>query len=261
MNLDLLRASPICNIKPPEGYAWTPPPINVAFQFCSRDYGQALRVLEWNRDLAIQKNNSIHLITDEGFRCNTAIQIANESWANVYLHHIKPCGLKWPLCNNHAFAETCKIMKGTGKPWLLWETDMIPSRIDWLQRLEEEYSQAKRPFMGAWMDCFDILNGGAIYPPDVMAWTPEWFSNPMANNLAYDCAIAPSIIWFSHPANHMMPNIFNSRPNGRPSGIVEKVPVWTKQMFDWVHTHHTCIIHRDKTGATIDFLRKKLSIN
>ena len=259
MTEDMLRRAPKCRTSPPEGYAWTPPPLNVAFQFCARDYAQALRVLEWSAELGHQKN-TIHLVTDEGFACNTAIQIANDSWGECYLHRIKPCNLGWPASNNHAFAETCKIMKDHGRPWLLWETDMIPSHPDWLRKLEDEYSKAGRPFMGAWVDCFDLINGGAIYPPDVALWSPSFFDQLPTNQPAFDCVIAPDIIWFSHAANHMMPNIFYSRNNGRPAGLMPNLPVWTQAMFDWVHTHDTCIIHRDKQGKTIDFLRAKFAI-
>lgn len=260
MNQDLFRRSPVCRTSPPQNYQWSAPPLKVAFQFCGRDYAQALRVLEWSSKLQKQ-TNEIHLITDEGFVCTSAIDIATKSWGKCIVHRIKPCGLKWPACNNHVFAKTCEIMKDLGSPWLLWETDMIPARPDWLQRLEEEYSTAKRPFMGAWVDYFDLLNGGAIYPPDVVSWSPTFFGQSPEKQFAFDCVIAPDIIWFTHPANHLMPNIFYMRPNGRPAGIIATLPSWSKQMFDWVHTHETCLIHRDKKGQTIEFLRAKLGIN
>lgn len=260
MTQDLIRRAPKCRTSPPEGYAWTPPPFNVAFQFCSRDYSLALRVLEWSSQLKHQPNE-IHLITDEGFICTSAIDIATRSWAKCVVHRIKPCDLKWPASNNYVFAKTCGIMKGYGKPWLLWETDMIPAQVDWLQRLENEYTKAKRPFMGAWVDYFDLINGGAVYPPDVEAWSPTFFGQPPEKQLAFDCVIAPDIVWFAHPANHLMPNIFYMRPNGRPAGLTPTLPSWSQQMFDWVHTHDTCLIHRDKKGKTIEFLKVKLGID
>jgi hypothetical protein len=259
MNPDLMRGSPVCRTAPPEGYQWELPPFNVVFQFCAKDYGQALKVLQWSHDLAKQPN-TIHLVTDEGFRCNTAIQIAHKSWGNVVLHHVKPCASPWPACNNHVFAETCRIMQGTGKPWLLWETDMIPARQDWLQALENEYSRACRPFMGAWVEAYDILNGGAVYPSDVISWSPSFFGASPIHQTAFDCAMAPDVIWFTHPVNHMMANVFFTRPNGRPTLMAPIVPVWNRELFDWVVTHNTCLIHRDKKGKTIEFLREKFGI-
>lgn len=254
-----LRSAPACRTSQPEGYLWEAPPLEVVFQFCHRDYNQALKVLKWSADLNKQPN-TIHLVTDEGFRCDGAERIARASWKNVHIHRISPCNLGWPRSNNHAFVETCKIMKDGKSPWLLWETDMIPTRKDWLQQLEKEYAIAKKPFMGAWVDSYDLMNGGAIYPSDVMAWCPQFFNNHNAVAEGYDMAMAPEMVWFMHPANHMMPNIFNSRSNGRPSGLNSNVPVWTQEMFDWVCTHNVCIIHRDKSGDTIDFLRKRLGL-
>jgi hypothetical protein len=137
---------------------------------------------------------------------------------------------------------------------------MIPAQPNWLQKLENEYSKVKRPFMGAWVDCFDLINGGAIYPPDVVSWSPSFFNQSPTDQQAFDCVIAPDIIWFSHAVNHMMPNIFYTRNNGRPAGLMPNLPVWNRAMFDWVHTHSTCLIHRDKKGETIGFLREKFAI-
>jgi hypothetical protein len=256
---DLFRRAPRCRTTPPDGYVWTPPPLNLAFLFCSRDYGQAIKVLNWAKDLGKQPNE-IHLIVDEGMDCSEAVELSIKSFGKSVVHYIPKCNMPWPACNNHAFAETCKIMRGLGKPWLLWETDMIPAQPDWVARLEAEYQKAKRPFMGAWVDCFDHINGGAIYPHDVISWCPKFFSLPATSQMAFDCAIAPEIIWFSHAVNHMMPNIFYSRNNGRPAGLIPNPTLWNPRVFDWVHTHDTCIIHRDKRGDCIDFLRNKFGI-
>lgn len=257
---DLLRRAPSCRTEPPAGYIWTPPPFAVVFQFCDRDKEQAVRVLNWQTELCPKQPNELHLLTDEGVECDDLVRIAQASWQKVHLHRIQPVKGKWPQGNNHAFAETCRIMGQFVKPWLLWETDAIPAKPDWLQVLEAEYAKAKRPFMGAWVEHYDILNGGAIYPPDVLPWILNFMRRPAVDQMAYDCAVAPELIWYVHPASHLMPNIFYSRSNGRPGGIGIKPnpPEWTKRMFEWVCTHDVCLLHRDKAGACIEFLREKL---
>lgn len=255
---NLMTDSPVCAVSPPKNYKWKPSPFHVVFQFCGKDYGQAIKVLEWSRDLAKQPNNELHLVTDEGFMCDTLLDIVRSSWGKIVLHRIKPCSAAWPACNNHVFAQTCRIMKKLGRPWLLWETDMIPAKPDWLQALEKEYDQAQKPFMGSWVEAYDILNGGAIYPPDVIAWCGQFFEGSAIAQPAFDCAIAPSIIWFTHPANHMIANVFFTKANGRPSIATPNLPSWDKRLFDWVMTHNMCLIHRDKKGETIKFLRERL---
>ena len=257
---DLLRRAPQCRKEPPPGYVWTPPPINVVFTFCERDKEQATRVLNWQAELAPHQPNDLHLLTDEGVECSELVRIAQSSWQKVHLHRIAPCPLKWPACNNHTFVEVCKIVAQFKKPWLLWETDMIPTKSDWLQCLEAEYVTAKRPFMGAWVDEYDILNGGALYPANVLEWIPNFLKKPAVDQIAYDCAIAPEIINFVHPANHLMPNIFYQRANGRPGGMSPNVPKWTRPMFNWVVGHDCCLLHRDKSGDCIPFLREKLGL-
>lgn len=255
---DLLRRAPQCRKEPPPGYVWTPPPINVVFTFCERDKEQATRVLNWQAELAPHQPNDLHLLTDEGVECSELVRIAQSSWQKVHLHRIAPVTGKWPQGPNHAFVETCKIMAQFKKPWLLWEADAIPARRDWLQRLEQEYAEAKRPFAGPWMDHFDLVNGGGtIYPPDVLSWIPNFLKKPAVDQLAYDVVIAPEIVAFTHPMNHLSANYFYFRTNGRPGGMAENMPKWTKFAFDWAHTKDLCLLHRDKSGATIEFLREK----
>jgi hypothetical protein len=57
-----------------------------------------------------------------------------------------------------------------------------------------------------------------------------------------------------------MANVFFTRPNGRPSIATPNLPTWNKRLFDWTVTHNTCLIHRDKKGETIKFLREKFGI-
>lgn len=256
---DLLRRAPQCRTEPPAGYVWTPPPFNIVLPFCEKDRDQAVKVLSWQAELCAQQPNTLHLLTDEGVECADIVRIAQQSWQKVYLHRIQPIRGKWPAGNNHAFVEICKLMVQFGRPWLLLETDIVATCQDWLQRLEQEYAEAKRPFMGPWFEAYDLMNGGgSVYPPDTLAWIPNFLRKPAAEQPAFDVVISPEIIWFSHANNHLSQNIFFSRNNGRPGGVIGTTsPKWTKRMFEWVYNHHLCLLHRDKSGATIEFLREK----
>lgn len=257
---NLVKRAPECRTEPPKGYHWVAPPFVMVLPFCERDARMALKLLEWIKDLG-PVDRELVLVHDKGMRpelISLIHEAAGKTFATVYRHEIPVSGASWPGCNNFVWYHIAQLMKARGRPWLLLETDLAPCTPDWVQRLEDEYSRARKPFMGSWVEYYDIMNGAGVYPPDVMAWCPEFFrKNPLLNT-AYDCAIAPEIIWFTHNATHMMPHIWFSRDNGRPGGMVPKLPEWTERMVDWVCTHNAVLIHRCKDETLIDILRRRV---
>lgn len=99
--------------------------------------------------------------------------------------------LGWPGGPNHYWLETAKYLKGedynnTDKPWLFLEMDMTPLCRGWVDKLEAEYHEVGKPFMGnlSWTTTTtseqEIINlcqhlvGAAIYPPDLDPYSKVW---------------------------------------------------------------------------------------
>lgn len=209
-------------------------------------------------------NRELVLFTDAGISPGiyTPIQQAAERvFTNCRTEFIPPASAKWPGSNNWVFANIVNYMaaREEPRPWLLLETDVVPVKPDWMERLEDEYLAARKPFMGAWVEYYDIINGAAVYPPNVKVWAEKYFAQDVTKALSYDCAIAPDIIWFSHNATHLMPHVWFSRANGRPGGLVPKIPEWTERMADWVLDHNAVLAHRCKDGKLITLLRTRCS--
>lgn len=255
---NLIKRAPECRTEPPKGYAWTPPPFNMALPFCERDAHMAVALLEWIRDLG-PVSRTLFLFHDKGMPgLGPVKKAAAEAFSEVVCVPVPRSGAKWPGSNNFVWYHICRNMKKHVRPWLLLETDLAPCSKDWVSRLEDEYTRAGLPFMGSWVEYYDILNGAAVYPPDVEAWCPGFFRGNPLLTIAYDCAIAPDIVWFSHNATHLMPHIWFTRPNGRPGGLVPMLPEWNGRMVDWVCTHNAVLVHRCKDRTLIDILRKRL---
>ena len=258
---NLINRAPACRTEPPSGYQWTKPPFRVVLPFCERDCHLATRVLDWCRELDGKQSRELILATDKTLPTPLEQMVkraAYPAFEEVSVLHISPSGAKWPGCNNHVWVSICHHMaKLEPRPWLLLETDMVPCKPGWLQTLEEEYSKARQPFMGAWVEYYDIMNGGGIYPPNVAEWCPDYFRQDPVKALAFDCAIAPEMVWFFHNATHLMPHIWFSRNNGRPGGLTPKVTEWTPAMADWVINHNGVLAHRCKSGRLIEILREK----
>lgn len=258
---NLLQRAPQCRTSPPEGYQWVSPPFVFVLAFCDRDAHMAVKLLNWITDLG-PVDRELVLVYDRGMPSkvvNPVLEAADRAFGTVYKHQLPRSGAGWPGSNNFVWSHICRLMKPRGRPWLLLETDLAPCRTDWVEALEKEYSTARKPFMGSWVEYYDIMNGAAVYPPDVMEWCPSFFKVDPVKALAYDCFIAPDIIWFSHNATHLMPHIWFTRANGRPGGMVTKLPEWTEQMVDWVCTHNAVLVHRCKDERLIDLLRKRLT--
>lgn len=262
----LTREAPI-NIKPVEEF--TPAPFRVILPFFNGDVDRALNLCQWMHELSPKGfSNEAYLVTDTNVPVDTTRKVYNlfrKTFPKAQIHLLTPLPRKfaWPAGNNHTFCGTVDLMgeldKETPKPFLWLETDVAPTKPDWLTLLEAEYNLAKRGFMGYWVDGYDIMNGMGVYPPNLKKWLPRTFSRKPEESLPWDCNMANEMIQNMHPANHLMPNIWLTRKNGRPGLVHGSVPVWTKELLDWCITPHTCIIHRCKTGKLIDLLREKLT--
>lgn len=258
---DLIRRAPECRTEPPRDYRWKAPPFRFALAFCDRDADRCLDLLKWLAELGPVKRELV-LFYDKGTSEEVLAPIVRE--ANYVFSCVTQVVLAkshsgWPACNNFVWYHICNHMAGDKRrsPWMLLETDLAPCRADWVSSLEDEYKRARKPFMGAWVEYYDIMNGAGVYPADVTAWCPEFFKgNPLLAR-AYDCAIAPQIMWFMHNATHLMPHIWYTRANGRPGGLVPQTPVWNDRMLEWVCDHNAVLVHRCKDNKLIDFLRAR----
>jgi len=261
--LQLLTRAPACRTDPPPEYKWTPAPFLYVMPYCERDAHLLAHLLEWVSELCGTIDRQVVFITDDTIsapahlRVETAAKAAFARFHTEFLN-MGTKGVPWPGANNLVFAAAAKLIAKYQMPWFWLETDMVPVRADWVETLEAEYNRAKQPFMGAWVEYYDIFNGAAIYPPDVVEWAPTFFAGDAAKAAAFDCALAPEMIWFCHNASHLMPHVWCNRANGRPGGFVGTPPDWTRRMLDWVINHNAVILHRCKDEKVISLLREKL---
>lgn len=256
---NLIARSPVCRTEAPAGYQWAPPPFRFALAFCDRDADRCLDLLKWIAELG-PVDRELVIFYDKGTPDSVLKPIqdaANAAFEQTDGVVLAKSHVGWPGCNNFVWYHICNHMAAGNRPWLLLETDLAPCKSNWVSALEDEYRRARKPFMGSWVEYYDILNGAAVYPPDVRPWCPEFFKSNPTLALAYDCYIAPSIIWFSHNATHLMPHIWFTRANGRPGGMTPQIPEWSAEMVDWVCNHNAALVHRCKDDKLIGFLRAR----
>lgn len=261
---DLIKRAPTCRREPPSGHKWAPSPFRIALPFHAGDAERALDLLKWITELGGKLRRECVLIYDKGIDESLMTEI--DAWsvrafgkAGQARIQIGKLGIPWPGGANHTFALLCHHMASYArpKPWLLLEPDMAPTRSNWLETLENEYDKAGKPFMGAWVEHYDLMNGGGVYPPDADRWVREFLDNNPIKQQAYDIVVAPEVVPFMHRANHLMPHIWTARGNGRPGGLGQGAPKWTEEMMNWVVDHNACLVHRCKDGTLLSLLRKR----
>ena len=144
-------------------------------------------------DLVVVSRPRDHILARETYR-----RIEHNFEPGCKIHHTFDINgrLGWPGGPNHYWLETAKYLKGdeytnTDKPWMFLEMDMTPLCMGWADKLEAEYNECGKPFMGnlSWTttttgktDEHEVemiklcqhLVGAAIYPPDLDLYSKIW---------------------------------------------------------------------------------------
>ncbi len=260
-NPQLMKWAPATRAAPPPGYSFVPPPVRVVMAYHKGDAECFMRLLRWMDDLHGPSPNPALVVADTGGPEDlhaAVMEMARKVFPSAGDFRIAPPppGSRWPETNNHVFYGTARFLAShpDPRPWLWMESDMVPLRPDWIAAIDEAYAKAARPFMGNWVECYDIMNGSGVYPPDLPSWIQRTAGT---RRMAFDCALAPEMVRFLYPANHLFPSVFLTKANGRPAVAHGSGPEWTPELADFILTPDAAVVHRCKTGALIGILREK----
>ncbi len=159
---------------------------------------------------------------------------------------------------NSAFRQVAwHIFQNKTGPWFWCELDCIPTRKDWLDRLEAEYKSCGKPFMGAQVLIETVpehMSGNAVYPQNVpeeapllvmrTAWKPK--GQEQRFELAFDVAGAKDVLPKAHWTN-LIQHIF------RHKGFESRAE------FDATIDPNAVVFHSCKDGSIFKYLRENLS--
>lgn len=250
--------------------------MNVFYPFHRGDLTRAVDTLRWNSDLGGTKAHHIILHPAKGLKEYDELrEIAAQSFASCEI--VPDCeGLNsWPSGPNSCMRQACTFfyMRGQEKtkrsPWIFWENDAIPLVPDWLDQLEAEYRDAKRPamladgrrvmsqvpFMGAFVrpvgDTPDHCSGVSILPWDAMSRAQGLMIPKLSiegNELAFDIAAAAEILPQMSPTNRIQHML--ATPDGQN-------PVFPNQESLNLIRPGVVLFHRNKDGSLAERLREK----
>lgn len=167
----------------------------VVLPFSRRDQHLAIANLEWIAEMGHVEQHDILLVVDEDVDVKMAKSIASSCFRKVTVLPIDKCSTsKWPISQNHTWKRAVDYIDHFKLwPFLYLESDAIPLRYDWLNRIDDEYRAVGRPFLGykEYADDPDRvhMNGVGVYG-DIYKFAPSLMDIPTyddgRNYVAFD---------------------------------------------------------------------------
>ncbi len=241
--------------------------MRVVVSIAEHEIQMAHRWMDWVCELGGTEGHHLHLIPAAGVDISALIPKATKAF-NGNLSIIKdeegqtsdwqiPDFLRSAGGPNSAFRQVAWHFHNNNLgPYFWCELDCIPMRKDWLDRLEAEYRECGKPFMGADVQIESVpphMSGNGIYVDPVMNapslvrrtnWIPK--GQDKAFELAFDIAGAREVL----PKAHFTVLI---QHKFRFKGFESRYE------FDAVIDKNAVVFHSDKKGTIYKYLRENLS--
>jgi len=230
--------------------------ILVCLSFCKRDADLLIENLRWQQELGSARRFECGLVYDETIqfaKVDAVMRLTSPLFVNVHdFKYPKPPYQRWPNAPNYAFQHTARKMAEHGRPWFWMEPDCIPLKSGWMERLEQEYDQSGKPFMGPVVPNMGHINGVAIYPAN----TPDILKKGMqCTNSAWDSVSKQEMIPYAHDASHLMQHAWGL-VNGRFTPQHGDPPVFKSKDLLSQLLPTAVLFHRCKGTSLIERLRE-----
>lgn len=188
---------------------------------------------------------------------SSATAVAAKYFSKVHHHIYDPAPVKrWPDAPNWAWQTTARYIESNfQEPWLWWEADAVPLKANWISILDEEYREAKKPFMGHRVEDMGHLNGVAVYPHNISHYA---YNAMLCRAAAWDVVISQETPGQQHECNHLIGHCWNLTPQGQPvNGDGLPVTFPNQQEVKRLIDHNWVLFHRCKDGTLQDRLLER----
>jgi len=216
-------------------------------------------VLRWAIELNPRVNHNCLLSYEEGTDPSEIRDLASSYFSGDLLEnqYSQPPVPGWPAAPNWAWQSTARFVddKKINEPWFWWESDAIPLKDGWLDKIYDGYKQGGNPFAGHIVDQMDHMNGVGIYPPDVRRRCNEAM---LCRSAAWDYVLKDTVTGKCTNLNHLIQHVWNIRES---DGAIHNGDGHVVTFPDWAHVErymdfNCCLLHRTKDGTLIQRLRE-----
>lgn len=147
--------------------------MNLAMAYCAADRDAAQRWMEHcsrfnqrRHDLYLMPARGIELVLGmwgEGWRTVTNLS----DWMNIRSNWHTNAATRDASGPNSMFRQFARYFGDRGEPWMFCEPDAIPLCDGWLDRIEDEYRSAGKPYMAALIEKpWKHVSGNMVCPPE-----------------------------------------------------------------------------------------------
>lgn len=229
----------------------------VVFPFCMKDGHLAIKQMRWVSELGPYEHDALlsyDFLTMPSV-VETVYREASKCFKTVLKHgYGAPRPEHW--APTIAFKEAAKKMQELGKPWLWMESDAVPLKKGWLDKLQDLYWNCGKAFAGPIVRDMGHCNGTAIYPANTPNRIPKALS---ILRTAWDVTMKPEMIhdccnlhpWFFHSwglhQGKLHPYL-GSPPSFRDGRLLDQIP------------NEAVVFHRDKGLLLIDRIKERMAV-
>jgi hypothetical protein len=238
--------------------------LNIAISLVEHEDELALKWFSWVAELGGTEGHNLFLLPAHGYNAINVIAQAKQAFQSVtVLQDSEKEKSDWqnpePLRSasgpNSSFRQFAwHFYYAKLGPYFWCEIDCIPTRKDWLDKLQSEYRSCGKPFMGAKVEIERVplhLSGNACYPQNVPEVAPtlvmrtNWTVEGKEYELAFDIAGAVETLRqaaFTNLIQHKF----------RHPGFK------TRAEYEATIDRNAVVFHSCKDGSIIPFLREDL---
>lgn len=220
----------------------------VVLPFCAADRAATLNLAAWIGELGGCHNHDMLLIHGHDTTPDGVKEAFEKVFRSVKVTSPVDDVRGWPQGPNSMFsAAVWYVFQFLKVPFLWMEPDAVPLVRDWVDRIEAEYKEKGKAFMGWRVDepyvCVH-MSGVAVYP----AYALNFFSTKMLSleNEAFDTFLKDDIMRDVHWTRLIQHKFWMSE------GVQPTFP--TKESTEFVNSD-AVIFHRNKDHTLIDRLR------
>lgn len=233
------------------------------------DSAEAKRLLLWISKLGERRTHCLLLVADAGTPFDEVMQLrelAEGMFREVRVTTNAQTVKGWPQGANSLFKTAATyVHEKWRQSWIWIESDCVPMRGGWLEKIEEEYQkysayqEVGMRFLGYIYECSQpfqparLMSGIAVYPADAIKRLPDLPQSPRA--------------WDVDGAEVMVRDGMNTaliyhrwgQPNLPPIFVAQKTPQSPVNAMTLEDIPQECVLfHRNKDGSLIRLLERKL---
>ena len=219
--------------------------------FCQKDKATTVRLANWLAELGGTSKHDLLLAFHEDTTPDPIHEILKPHFNHVGGFKISDPETTYPAIANIMWHECVKTVADQfNVPWFWMEPDAVPLVPEWLDKIEDEYLAAKKPFMldRVVTPTRSHNSGVGVYPGLVRNYTIRLWE---LSNIPWDVFLAEEFTPFAHHTGLIHDKFYRvwEDPNSGP-------PVFPDAESLSIIEPDAVLFHRNKDGSLIDRLRE-----